>query len=1759
MISSAKNIHPFKHQGTSQLERLVSALIPENFKIDSSTIEEIISSTNAFASLLGYHNEYNQVDGDWTCFWEVEPITFLAIVSGMNTDKVIMDYQLTKSEFHALPPDEHDENTGNNYALTQIKYIKTLAIRIENYFRFLPDEIPLKSEILAIIQKNSLTDSEQLASALYSLISFHKEAFTRATSPPEDLKHHNYAFFFSEHWEIADPPEFYQIPFNTDYLLNGFELLDELVKVFHQALVKIKARAHFWFEQTMSNPEVKKPHIALFLAFLQLFEYARTDLNNLNKAHLEYYFREILHLQPAKEVPDQVHLLFELANNVDQQLIQSGTEILAGKDANGKPLIFETVKDWVVNNAQVVDLKNTYLNNNLGKLFSNPDINQKYCKQQSLPNTTANEWQPMGADDELPFGEYGFAVGSPQLILEEGNRSLSAIFYLNPGFPYIASDQLNIAFSTEEAWKNLSPLPNDSFRNEAPTSSGYQLVLSNVEMKIGPFEMARRIAAEVVSDIPEMLATQESVNAEIVSLYERTGASLKILNEYVLQSGYDAIHILNQAINGGMKLGEYFYLRAYFYWSLAKTFAPPINTALDASGNRKEIKTNLLKYVEADDLRDPHEFELSELWDQIINDLKAAKRLIKPNHQSAINRSVVNAFLARVYFQMGNYEAVINESKALFERGTYGFSGVEAPNVFEFTGEFHKEAIWWYDIANEGFEDLTSIINWKSSNGKISSKRVLPCTQTFLESINWIDDKGELNEKVVKNDPRFAENFKYVPAGEDPDFQTSEGKLWCNKYNRRTADKNNRITILKITEVAFNYIHALLKTGNNALAKEVFNQYRASRGMKAMSSIKEETILRERSIEMAFEGDRRDYFQSLAMNIPADEHREKIDWNSEKLYAEPSDLKCIDVGLNSNLSFKELRLEAKFLEDFPPIVAFKTLPTEKSIVSPWPILKLTFNQTKNFTSDFLSDIRKAKISKIDLNVAVKGIRENLVVHSDVGVFDGKQEFLPFGPSPKKGKLFRVGSTEAMRKSLENLKLNFTWIDPPDLTYDNYTKNYVNQGKTKLSESTYPFPDLKIDFQNNASQVPQSGGNLGGTNFITNLFFDSSLDTISGKITTITGEPIENVYVIPIFQIELSVAAMAPAEALEKNQISNAIGEFEIPVDNNIVGLRFEPVFPEEKGQVNLRYYVQSVNTVDESSENVDLQVILRPYFLFDMVHQNQLVGTYEIDHPFIGRYGDALDFEAYAANLPQGFVQLEMVNGDFMHRLYPHSLTFQAINTASGGEADLPLPPYTPTTNGISLDYRSRQSIEIGEQNDGIDQFFHILPNEGYNSIQLTTKSSDRIDLVYPYQNHDGENAKFASGHLYIGLENLIPGANLSLLFQMREGSQLAPDWQSPAIHWSILGENNKWIPFGAAQILSDTSLGLTRTGMIQFEIPTSASNITTLFGQNLYWIHASAIEDLHAVPPRSPKALPQIINVHSQAIVARFDNRENQLDHLNEPLPPDMVTKLVTSRSEIKKISQPFPSFGGKIPEEGNQFYRRISERLRHKDRTVTIWDYERQILERFDKIFKAKCFSHSNLSSTVEPGHVLLAVIPDLNKRDATLQITPRFSRGDLKEMEDYLRQKSNLFSAYVVADDFGNLSHQYIHVANPIYEPIQLEFEVRFQKGFDANFHKFLLDEELRLFLAPWLGENTFDIGFDRSMSRSEIIQFIEERPYVDIVLKLKIKHCDALVPQQQNVISPSSPRSILTAHIASGKHPEETDHQILIISHADHINC
>jgi hypothetical protein len=244
---------------------------------------------------------------------------------------------------------------------------------------------------------------------------------------------------------------------------------------------------------------------------------------------------------------------------------------------------------------------------------------------------------------------------------------------------------------------------------------------------------------------------------------------------------------------------------------------------------------------------------------------------------------------------------------------------------------------------------------------------------------------------------------------------------------------------------------------------------------------------------------------------------------------------------------------------------------------------------------------------------------------------------------------------------------------------------------------------------------------------------------------------------------------------------------------------------------------------------------------------------------------------------------------------------------------------------------------------------------------------------------------------------------------------------------------------------------------------------------------------------PNHSNSVCDTIAIHAQAVAATFANRNNALDHLSRPLPAKRITDLAKREPRILGVRQPYTSFAGDTEESDEQFYVRVCERLRHKQRAVTLWDYEHLVLERFPQIYKVKCLTADPLAHPDDPGRVEIVVVPDIRNRSPFDPFEPKAAADLIADIEAFLKDKTAPFAT--------------VKVRNAHYLPVKLRLAVRFHRGKDEGFYKKLLNEELNRFLSPWAYEEGADLVFGGKIYANSIVNFVDQRPYVDFVAELR----------------------------------------------------
>lgn len=499
-----------------------------------------------------------------------------------------------------------------------------------------------------------------------------------------------------------------------------------------------------------------------------------------------------------------------------------------------------------------------------------------------------------------------------------------------------------------------------------------------------------------------------------------------------------------------------------------------------------------------------------------------------------------------------------------------------------------------------------------------------------------------------------------------------------------------------------------------------------------------------------------------------------------------------------------------------------------------------------------------------------------------------------------------------------------------------------------------------------------------------------------------------------------------------------------------------------------------------------------------------------------GVYEDYSGQLTYDNDTRRGFIKLELVSPQmaFGHDAYPLLLSDSIIKKAKDGDAFIPNKPFTPVIQSMSVDYKANINVNfVNYTKDDAEQldFIHIHP---FGQKELSPFLSSETMYIVPRYTHQGA--------LIMAFKDLRPPQTISLFFQLQESGKRPPFRVRPEIRWSYL-VNNTWKRISEDRILADTTDSFVRPGIITIELPGDINSEHSIVDTGLYWIKAETMSGTDNIS--------NVLSVYTNAVSAtRAVDDEEELE---DPYLLALTIKGTKNRvAEVAEVFQPYSSFSGMLKETDKEFYSRVAERLKHKSRAVTAWDYERIVLKEFPLVYKVKCI---NDPSGPQSGTVKVIVLPDINTNSAIDKSEPRVSFLLLDDIRKCLQSMSSPFVR--------------IDVCNPEYEKIKVICSVVLKTGYKSGVYINKLNELIKEFLTPWMGTgNQMSHSFGEPLNKLNILGYIESIDFVERVTQFSVVlithpdqdyHLSVFEGEMvDDVIQPSNPWTILTS--ASSHH-------------------
>ncbi len=1363
---------------------------------------------------------------------------------------------------------------------------------------------------------------------------------------------------------------------------------------------------------------LSRPHVALFLAFLDLLGLARQRLNALTRRHLEFVYGDVLRMTRKPAVPDRVHVLFDVDPVSDHVAIPAGTTLLAGKDDRGVDLHYRTVHEVVASRAHVAALKSLHAEVRTTGLV---EASRRYLTVGSrdeaflgmlriaLGDPYPGDPLPVPIYSGVPAAKTSSAQPDPSVTFDTLMKVASLLQAVPESLGMPAFDDFRALMRLKATREQNDPtdwhvingiLASASARrdpNARFTPSNPMAFLTNVQSAIGVSEAEY---AHLFDGLPEV----KSLEAAYESFARRPDVAQFI--ESRLYLSVEQFRTLMQT-----------YLRLEGQWG-------EIDRIIETAGQRKRADPAFALPASARSSRDV--------------DVKLVAALGPPDYRGLTGLEAFHeAFLAvERYFFMSAEQVVFLLAMA---RGTV------APDP----DDWDWRSV--YGILTEAYREKVyasrRVTLSRLAAQPLKNKRPLEALIVQLAAALDVTppDSSRWPRFLEECWPRLSglgvsssdlRELQAIAAGSAADWTRVAAVLEVAQRNReavpppvpQTVAWRNLYPADDATVVAPHGAAVAHEDGEARwLPFGPREQPRERTPVPApvfgwgltspLLALAEGTRSIAVTLGCAPDPTHFDRDRLLTLFAPGPLQREAtfnpwvlavstedgwtipsavvLAWSNDAMMGYPT-IPGADTTMLAALTFR-----ITIAEDQPALVAPRESThgiTSEAPVVRWLLRPIWDAEAAAYVTAY-DAVRHLMVGRVSLGVSVQGLR-SLALRNDLATLDPKQAFEPFGLDPSVGARLLVGHAELVTKRLDTLTLRIGW-----------------------------------------KGVPVS---------------------LPGHYANYPAAPPNNSYTARVSLADRGLLRpfSSPMALFESSDAS-------LPIVRTLTA-------PADQGRVE---------DVDTSPADV--------------------------------------------SDWPRHLV-LEL-NADFQHAAYPAVSLQKSLEMAAAVANGTPKPlvpsayqvnqPVVPTIKSFRIDYTASVELPLtaASQATGRTRLIQVEPF-GYAAAPVSAESSS-LALMPSFTDE---------GTLYIGLADVTPPQTVSLLFQVAEGSA-NPDREVQPIRWSVL-DGDRWTTLHDGGLLADDTRGFVNSGIVTVVLkPISPS---TRMPGALYWLRASIAQ--------ASDGVCDMVAVATNAALATFEGHGNSPDHLAHPLPAGAITDVAVALPGLAAVRQPYSSFGGRMAEVDASFHVRVSERLRHRERAVTPWDYERLVLEKFPRLYKVKCLRADPLEHPRSPGRVDVIVIPDIRNRIPFDPFEPKAPADLIRDIDAFLALRSAAGST--------------VRVRNARYVSVKVRCGVRFVQGRDEGYSRRQLNDDLNRFLAPWAYDEGADVVIGGRVYANSIIDFMEQREYVDYVAEFKLftsddgGHSYQFVPETSDYhASAGRPDAVLVS---------ARQHQFDVIGHADY---
>ncbi|MBO0949044.1 RagB/SusD family nutrient uptake outer membrane protein [Fibrella forsythiae] len=294
--------------------------------------------------------------------------------------------------------------------------------------------------------------------------------------------------------------------------------------------------------------------------------------------------------------------------------------------------------------------------------------------------------------------------------------------------------------------------------------------------------------------------------------------------------GYNAINRANNVLANVSKVGtanrnsiegQARFIRGAMYFELIKLFGKSFNDGTPASNPGVPLVLTPTASVTDADYRTRN--TVAEVYTQVLDDLTKAEQLLpatQANGTGFATKGAAQAMLARVYLQQQNYSSARDAANRVIASGTFSLATTFAA---AFT-DASPETIFKIVVTDQ---DGSNGLNTYYGSTRVSGRGDIRVQTKFRQLYDAADPRGQF-------------------------FTTVNNNVFTNKFNDRFGD----VPVIRLAEM-----YLVRAETNSRLSSSVgaspladVNAVRARAGAPLLTSVTLATILLERRLELAFEG-----------------------------------------------------------------------------------------------------------------------------------------------------------------------------------------------------------------------------------------------------------------------------------------------------------------------------------------------------------------------------------------------------------------------------------------------------------------------------------------------------------------------------------------------------------------------------------------------------------------------------------------------------------------------------------------------------------------------------------------------------------------------------------------------------------------------------------------------------------------------------------------------------------------------------------------